>query len=108
MSAYPIVFETATGKICRKGINNYVVYKDGTFTIDERSTNPKVMLQWSDDGGFTWSNEYWRSAGRIGEYQTSVTFTRLGMSTDRVFRVTVVDPVKWILIDARIDVQKEK
>lgn len=75
---------------------------------NDTGVDPKVMLQWSNDGGFTWSNEYWKSAGKIGEYNARVTFTRMGMSRDRVFRVTVTDPVKWIITDARIDVESEK
>jgi hypothetical protein len=27
--------------------------------------DPQVMLRWSDDGGHTWSNEHWRSMGKI-------------------------------------------
>jgi hypothetical protein len=28
--------------------------------------NPQVMLRFSDDGGHTWSNEHWKSMGKIG------------------------------------------
>lgn len=71
-------------------------------------SNARIMLQWSDDGGKTWSNEYWKPVGKIGQYKARVNFNRLGMSRDRVFRLTMSDPVKWILVDARIDVEKEK
>ena len=106
--AYDIVYETSTGKICFKTINSKIAYKYGTYIYDERASNPKVMLQWSDDGGYNWSNEYWTRAGRIGEFRSMVNWHRLGMSRDRVFRVAVTAPVKWVLIDARIDVQKEE
>jgi Neuraminidase (sialidase) len=108
MSSYPIVFKTSNGAVLFKVNNGAVVFKDKTLTLDTQSENPKVMLQWSDDGGFTWSNEYWKAVGRIGEYKASVDFTRLGMSRDRVFRMTVTDPVKWIIIGARMDVEKEQ
>ena len=61
--------------------------------------NPKVMLQWSDDGGHTWSRERWESAGSMGTFGKQVTWNRLGRSRDRVFRVVVSDPVPWRLIN---------
>jgi hypothetical protein len=69
--------------------------------------DPQAFLQWSDDGGRTWSNEYWGSLGKIGEYKDRLHWHRLGMSRDRVFRLTISDPVKIVLIDARADVQAE-
>lgn len=71
---------------------------------DNTTTSPQVMLQWSDDGGHTWSREQWRSAGGIGEYTTSVSWNRLGRSRDRIFRVVVSDPVPWRLINFYADV----
>jgi hypothetical protein len=67
--------------------------------------DPQGFLSWSDDGGRTWSNEYWGSFGKIGEYLTRMHWHRLGMSRDRVFRFVMSDPVKAIIIDARADVQ---
>lgn len=67
--------------------------------------NPKVMLQWSDDGGQTWSNEYWRDPGRIGEFRTRLRWLRLGYAKDRVFKIAVSDPCKWIFIDAHIEAE---
>jgi hypothetical protein len=68
--------------------------------------NPQVMLRWSDDGGHTWSNEYWVEAGRIGEYKARAIWRRLGSSRDRIYEVRMTDPVKWVLIGAEIDVEK--
>lgn len=63
---------------------------------------PQAMLQWSDDGGYSWSNELWASLGKIGERRTRVKWRRLGRSRDRVFKVTVVDPVRVIMIGAAV------
>jgi len=108
MSAYPIVYKSSDGKICFRASDNSILYKDGTFTIDERGINPRTMLQWSDDGGFTWSNEYWVNVGRVGQFYKKVNWHRLGSSSDRVFRVTVTSPVKWIFVGASIEVTKGK
>lgn len=51
----------------------------------------KVALRWSDDGGYTWSNEHVRSAGATGQYGTRVIWRRLGMTTklrDRVYEIS--------------------
>lgn len=69
--------------------------------------NPQVMLRWSDDGGHTWSNEHWRSLGRIGVTGHRTYWRRLGSTEklrDRVYEVSITDPVKRALIDAYIDV----
>ena len=65
-------------------------------------TDPQVMLQWSDDGGHTWSHEHWVSAGAIGAYQARARWRRLGQSRDRVYRVMITDPVKVAMIGAHI------
>jgi len=66
--------------------------------------SPQAMLRWSDDGGHTWSNSHWTSIGRIGEYRTRARWRRLGWSRDRVFEVTIADPVKVCIIGADAEV----
>lgn len=65
--------------------------------------DPQVILQWSDDGGHTWSNEKWASFGKIGNRKKRAMWRRLGYSRDRVFRVTISDPVKVAIIGAELD-----
>ena len=66
-------------------------------------TDPQIMLQWSMDGGHTWSNEHWTSAGAVGEYKTRAVWRRLGGARNRTFRVVVSDQVPWRLIDFYFD-----
>ncbi len=66
--------------------------------------NPQAILQWSDDGARTWSSERWADMGRIGEYRRRAVWTRCGSFRERVWRVTVSDPVPFSLIAANIDV----
>lgn len=70
-----------------------------------QGVNPQVLLQWSDDGGHTWSTERWADAGAIGKTKTRVIWRRLGSSYDRVYRVRVTDPVKVVLIGAQVGVE---
>jgi len=70
---------------------------DPAITLD-----PQAALSWSKDGGHTWSNEYWSSLGKAGEYRKRLVWRRLGISRDRIFRITISDPVKKVLISSYV------
>jgi len=65
--------------------------------------DPQIMLRWSDDGGKTWSDEHWESAGQAGTYKTRCHWHRLGRSRDRVYEMVLDDPILWRVIDAYLD-----
>lgn len=73
-----------------------------------QGSNPQVMLQISKDGGNTWGNELWRSAGAIGVYLTRVIWRRLGKARDWNFKIRITDPVKVVIIGAYLDMVKGK
>lgn len=73
-----------------------------------QGSDPQAMLDWSDDGGHSWSNERQASIGKKGETKKRVIWRRLGMARDRVYRVKVSDPVKVVLIGAELDVEGGK
>jgi hypothetical protein len=67
--------------------------------------DPQIMLRWSDDGGHTWSNEHWKSMGKIGEYGYRNIWRRLGMTQklrDRVYEISGTDPVKVAIMGAEL------
>jgi len=66
--------------------------------------DPQAMLDWSDDGGHTWSNEHWVNIGKIGEYTKRAIWRQLGISRNRIYRLTVSDSIKWVIIDAQADI----
>lgn len=70
----------------------------------QQGDDPKAILDYSDDGGHTWSNEKEAPIGKIGEYKTRVKFRRLGMARDRIFRLRISDPIKVILLGAKIEI----
>jgi hypothetical protein len=80
----------------------------GLGTASGQGEDPQVMLRWSDDGGKTWGNTHRMSAGRMGAYKTRVIQRRLGRARNRVFEITVSDPVPWRLVDAFMDVAVQK
>lgn len=64
--------------------------------------DPQAMLRWSNDGGSTWSSEHWTTIGKIGKYTNRAIWRRLGTARDRIFEVTVSDPVKAVIISANL------
>jgi hypothetical protein len=70
-----------------------------------QGSDPQVMLRWSDDGGHTWSNEHWKSMGKIGRFGFRTIWRRLGMTMkirDRVYEVSGTDPVRIYIMGAEL------
>ena len=76
------------------------------LTVDQGS-DPQMMLMYSDDGGRTWSAERWANMGRIGEYTRKVVYRNLGMFYQRMFQITVSDPIQTVIIDSFAFVETE-
>jgi hypothetical protein len=66
--------------------------------------DPQIRLEWSDDDGNTWYDRGWKSIGKKGEYRKRVFWNRLGSSRERIYRVSMSDPVEWILSSAELEV----
>lgn len=71
-------------------------------------TNPQVVLRWSDDGGYTWSNNRIQSAGQVGQTALRVKFNRLGSTRlnsglDRIFELSSSDQFFVGLIGANLE-----
>jgi hypothetical protein len=81
------------------------VFEQGVGLITGQGSDPQVMLQFSDDGGRTWSSERWRSLGRIGEYRTRTRWLRNGSARDRIYRYAMSDPVRRNLILATTEAE---
>ena len=80
-------------------------YLIASLSLPEPGVNPQVMLRWSDDGGHTWSNEHWKSMGRIGAFGYRTIWRRLGMTLklrDRVYEVSGTEPVKIAIMGAEL------
>lgn len=70
------------------------------------SNNENLFLQFSDDGGYTWSNEYWVALGEKAEYNRKLEWRRLGSSITRIYRVKMSTRNKVNIIGAYIDIKK--
>lgn len=79
-------------------------FDDLLTTFQTQGTDPQIMLQTSRDGGKVWGFEQWRSAGKIGAYNTRVTWDRQGQARNFVPRFTFTDPVPFRWTDCLVDV----
>lgn len=77
-------------------------FQPGVGLNDGQGSDPQVMLRWSNDGGSTWSNEHWTSIGRMGKYKNRAIWRRLGQARDRIFEVSISDPVKAVIVSANL------
>lgn len=75
----------------------------GVGLVTGQGSDPQAVLQWSDDGGYVYSIEHWARIGRIGERLTRVRWRRLGKSRDRVFKLTITDPIRVVIVGASVD-----
>jgi hypothetical protein len=66
----------------------------GVGLTSGQGSDPQVMMRYSDDGLNTWSNERWRSFGKIGEFLKRPIWRRLGTARRRIFEWKITDPVK--------------
>jgi hypothetical protein len=96
----------------------YIIYPNATLTIGalqtfviglqaaifntSTTTNPQAMLRWSNDGGSTWTKYYTCSIGQLGRYKNRAIWRRLGMARDRVFEVSITDPVNAVIVSANL------
>jgi hypothetical protein len=81
--------------------------ESGVGLTTGQGSDPQIMLRYSDDGGFNWSNQRWLTMGEIGEYLKRVRFHNLGMFYQRMFEITISDAIKPVVIDAFADVEVE-
>lgn len=61
---------------------------------------PVMSLRWSNDSAHTWSNYIDRDCGQAGEFAKRVRWLRLGEARDRVFEISMSDPIPWRIVDA--------
>jgi len=65
------------------------------------NSKPLIMLDWSNDGGRTWSFVSELDLGAIGEFEKRIIFRRLGQSFNRVFRLRMSDAANLIILGAK-------
>jgi hypothetical protein len=72
-----------------------LLLEQGVGLTTGQGSDPVVRMQFSNDSGRTWSSEFPRNFGKIGEYTRRSIWRRQGrISTNRVIRFIMTDPVK--------------
>lgn len=91
-TAMPVIIELPTITADRERMTMYAfeVYCE-TGVGNSAVTDPKIILEYSKDGGRSWSNEIWRSLGAVGNYKTRAVWRTLGEFRQMQVRITMPD-----------------
>lgn len=73
-----------------------------------QGSSPQAMLRWSDDGGTTFGTQHWTTIGAAGRYKNRAMWRRLGHARDRVYEMSISDPVKRDIVGATLFAQGEQ
>lgn len=79
-----------------------IQFQPGVGLPTGQGSAPQMMLRWSDDGGSTWSAYYYLPIGAIGQYKNRAIKRMMGRARDRVFEVSITDPVWAVIVSADI------
>ena len=77
-----------------------IQFQEGVGLQSGQGSDPQAMLRLSDDGGQTYGNVHYASIGKVGQYRNRSQWQRLGAARDRVFEVTLTDPVFRVVVSA--------
>jgi hypothetical protein len=82
-----------------------IVLETGVGLTSGQGSDPQMMLDYSNDGGQTWTALGTRDIGPMGRYDTRVVWSRLGSSRQRVYRASVSDPIPVNVTDTIVEVR---
>lgn len=72
----------------------------GVGLVTGQGSSPQIMLDWTENGGVTYSHEHWRTLGTEGAYKNRASWHRLGVFRERSYRLTYSDPCKAAWFEA--------
>jgi hypothetical protein len=75
----------------------------GVGIVSGQGSDPKIILRYSDDGGKTWSPDYHRGIGKMGEGKRRVVWTRHGRSRSRVYQLQYSEPTRLAVYGAYVN-----
>ena len=70
---------------------------------DETTLEPKLMLRYSNNSGHTWSDTITVSLGAAGNYGARAIFRRLGSGRNRIWEISMTDPVAFSVVGAVLE-----
>jgi hypothetical protein len=87
-------------------INNLVLVVDSGVGLEypNQGFDPKIMMDFSTDGGLTWTERSPQPMGKIGKYRQRINWTNLGSAREFVLRFRISDPVKRSILAAYVQI----
>jgi hypothetical protein len=82
-----------------------VVLETGVGATTGQGSDPKIMCQYSDDGGKTYKSLPDKSLGALGNREVRAVWHALGSSRQRVYRMAVSDPISITVTDTQLEVE---
>ena len=76
--------------------------ESGVGLVTGQGNDPEIMMQYSDDGGHTWSYESWKKIGKIGEYANRARWEGMGQSRNRIYKFALSDPINLQIVSAYV------
>lgn len=64
-----------------------------------QGSDPQIAMRFSKDAGRTWSNEYLRSIGALGDYRTRCVWRNLGRAHEWALEITYTDPTPYTMFE---------
>lgn len=103
----PLVATRRTPHVWDQGDRNRVrhtrlqlEFAPGVGLATGQGSDPQIILRWRDENG--WSNNRYIPIGKIGEVRNRAIARRLGGARDRVYEVSISDPVKRDVVGASL------
>ncbi len=98
-------YQTVYAKGQRAFHNRFeIVMETGVGLTTGQGSAPKIMLQYSDDGGKTWKAMPDKSLGALGDRDVRAVWWNLGSARQRVYRAAVSDPIAITVLDTLLEV----
>ena len=76
--------------------------ESGVGLVTGQGSDPEIMMQYSDDGGHTWSYVSTKTIGKIGEYANRARWIGLGQSRNRIYKFSLSDPINLQIVSAYV------
>jgi hypothetical protein len=100
-----VISATIFKNYSRMHSNRLTLVMDTGVGIDGsgQGDNPEIMLQVSNDGGKTYSEEMWQPIGEIGNYETEVSWNKIGYGRSLILKVKISDPISRRIVGVYLD-----
>jgi hypothetical protein len=82
-----------------------LICETGVGLMTGQGENPRLLIEYSIDGGKSFRHGGWVRLGRLGESTLRAEFWKMISFTDLIFRISMSDPVPLTIYSAAIDIK---